>query len=313
MARIPRARIHHTRLGGLRAQLNALVDGVQPNVRDPILYVRRYPNPDDAEVAAVVAATLAFGRVEAFLPVIEAILAIADARGGPAEWVDSFGATDEAALQPILYRWIRGPHLSILARSIGALRAEHGSLQQIFLDAHHPQHQDIGPALDHFIVQLRQAAVTQAAVGCYRDLPTGLRHGMPRPSGGSACKRWNMLLRWMVRRPTHPNDPDLGLWALPIEKLVIPVDTHVLRVAKMIGLTHRTDGSWRTAQEITRNLAHVDPTDPVRYDFALAHLGISGRCKAQHVPSVCTPCPLRECCRFGRKKGRVSRPSRGDR
>jgi uncharacterized protein (TIGR02757 family) len=134
-----------------------------------------------------------------------------------------------------------------------------------------------------------------------------VRHGMPRPSGGSGCKRWNMFLRWMVRQPTHPGDPDLGLWELPTHKLIIPVDTHVLRVARLIGLSHRTDGSWRTAQEITKNLARIHPQDPVRYDFALAHLGISGGCKAKHHAEICGSCPLAPCCRFGR----VSKPSGG--
>jgi uncharacterized protein (TIGR02757 family) len=269
--------------------------------------VRRYDNPDDAEVAAVFASTLAFGRVAAFVPVIAAVLEAADARGGPAAWVDGFGPADAQILAPLFYRWVRGPDLALLAASIGQLRHAHGSLGAIFVAGHSPAHSDLGPALDHFITLLRQAAMKQAQVDTYGQLSRGVRHGMPRPSGGSGCKRWNMFLRWMVRQPTHPGDPDLGLWDLPIHKLIIPVDTHVLRVARLIGLSHRIDGSWRTAQQITENLARIHPHDPVRYDFALAHLGISGGCKAKHLAEICGSCPLAPCCRFGR----VSRPPGG--
>ena len=300
MPRIPRARLTSARTAVLREQLEALIAQTSTDVRDPVHLVRRYSEPADIEVAAVFAATLAFGRVEAFLPVISTVLKLADARGGPAAWVDGMSPSDEAALSPLFYRWVRGPHLALLARAIGRLRADSGSLQALMIEAHAPEHPDLGPALDHLICSIRDAAVCIAGVQSYAELPRGFRHGLPRPADGSGCKRWNMLLRWMVRVPSQPGDPDLGLWNLPAHKLIIPVDTHVLRVAKLIGLTHRTDGSWRTAQEITGNLRRIHPEDPVRYDFALAHLGISGGCRSRHIAEICQPCPLAACCRHGR-------------
>jgi len=295
----------------LRESLDALVVQTSPAVSDPVHRVRRYPDRHDAEVAAVFASALAFGRVEAFLAVVDAILAQADARGGPAAWVDALDARDADRLRQLQYRWIRGADLALLAATVGQVRRSHGSLGHLFAAGHHPAHPNMGPALDSFIGVLRETAVHLSGASAYEKLPHGMRHVLPRPSDGSGCKRWNMFLRWMVRRPTHASDPDLGLWALPVRKLVIPVDTHVLRVTRMIGLTHRRDGSWRTAVEITSNLARIDPEDPVRYDFALAHLGISGGCKARHIPAVCGPCPLSSCCRFGQPRGRVSRPSGG--
>jgi uncharacterized protein (TIGR02757 family) len=281
-------------------------------VRDPIHLVRRYQNPADAEVAAVFGSTLAFGRMEAFLPVVQSILTLADTRGGPASWVTSFEQADADALSGLNYRWLRGGDIALLARAVGHMCREHGRLGTYFAAGLAPEHRNTGPALDRFILALRSASVSLAGVSSYAELPRGFRHCLPRPADGSGCKRWNMLLRWMIRRPTHPSDPDLGIWKLPTAKLVIPVDTHVLRVARLIGLTHRTDGSWRTALEITENLARIDPQDPVRYDFALAHLGISGGCRSKHLPAVCGPCPLSSCCRFGRAPRRVSRPSGGD-
>jgi uncharacterized protein (TIGR02757 family) len=300
LARIPRAILSPKRARQLRPQLEQLVSQTSLQTADPVRFVRRYSDPADAEVAAVFASTLAFGRVAAFMPVIEAVLLRADARGGPARWVDGFDSADERALEPIRYRWLQGADLGLLARSVGRLREEHGSLEQILVQGHRPESPDIGETLDRFLGLLRQAAVALDQAPEFSELRRGFRHGIPLPSNGSGCKRWNMMLRWMVRRPAHPGDPDLGLWDLPAHKLIIPVDTHVLRVAKLLGLTHRTDGSWRTAAEITANLARIHPSDPVRYDFALAHLGISGTCKSRFVESICGACPLRLCCRHGR-------------
>jgi uncharacterized protein (TIGR02757 family) len=300
VARIRRAVLQKRRVPILREQLESLVLQSPGNVRDPIQLVKRYSDPADIEVAAVFASVLAFGRLEAFMPVIEAVLELADHSGGPARWVAEFDAGSQAALRPMLYRWIRGTDLILLARTLGQLRRANGSLYAVVSQGHDDDHPDLGPALDHLITQIRQTAVDIAGALSFSDLSRGFRHALPRPSSGSGCKRWNMLLRWMIRVPTHPNDPDLGLWDLPAHKLVIPVDTHVLRVAKLIGLTHRTDGSWRTAQEITANLRKIDPNDPVRYDFALAHLGISGGCRSRHIAEICAACPLSQCCRHGR-------------
>jgi endonuclease III len=94
---------------------------------------------------------------------------------------------------------------------------------------------------------------------------------------------------------------DLGAWrgAVPPSALVVPLDTHVHRVARCLGLTRRADASWRTAEEITAALRRVDPDDPVRYDFALCHLGMSGACPARRDPRRCAACPLAGACRAG--------------
>ena len=126
-------------------------------------------------------------------------------------------------------------------------------------------------------------------------LPRGARTLLSSPDGGSACKRWNMLLRWMVRT----GSPDLGIWRLPTASLILPLDTHTHKLSWLLGLTRRSDGSWKTAEEITRNLARRDPADPVKYDFALAHLGISGRCRKERIPRVCDPCAMVSVCQIG--------------
>jgi len=115
----------------------------------------------------------------------------------------------------------------------------------------------------------------------------------PAPASGSACKRLCMMLRWLVR----PADGiDLGLWnGVSPAQLIIPVDTHVSRISRYLGLTGRKAADWRMAQEITAALRTFDPADPVKYDFSLAHLGISDGCDGKD-PSRCISCPIVEIC-----------------
>jgi endonuclease III len=96
-----------------------------------------------------------------------------------------------------------------------------------------------------------------------------------------------------------PDAVDLGAWRGRVapDALVVPLDTHVHRVARCIGLTRRRDASWRTAEEITEGLRRVDPADPVRFDFALCHLGMSGACPARTDRAACAACPLAPACR----------------
>ena len=279
----------------LRAVLDGLIENTDAASRlasDPLWFVRRYEAAADQEVSAVFASTLAFGRVAGFWPTIRAVLERADLRGGPRRWVETFDEDDETALAPLVHRWTRGSDLALLARAVGGVLGEYGSLAACVEAGDDPQAPTIAPAIEHLVGSLRAHAP---------DMPRGLRHALPQPSGGSACKRWCMFFRWMVR----PNGPgadgvDLGLWDLDPARLVVPLDTHVMRLAGFVGLTRRRDASWRTAVDVTRGLAQLDPADPVRYDFALAHLGISGACKGHFEAETCPKCTLQPACHEGR-------------
>jgi uncharacterized protein (TIGR02757 family) len=121
-------------------------------------------------------------------------------------------------------------------------------------------------------------------------------HLLPDPGTGCAAKRPCLFLRWMVRKD---DGLDLGLWTvLAPRELVIPLDTHVLRIARYIGLTDRKTAGWLTAEEITSSLRAFDPDDPVSYDFALAQLGISRDCIHRRDPDRCPACPLEAICRL---------------
>jgi uncharacterized protein (TIGR02757 family) len=103
------------------------------------------------------------------------------------------------------------------------------------------------------------------------ELSLGIRFMFPLPAVGSACKRMNLFLRWMVRK----DELDFGLWnEIPASKLIIPVDTHVANICRRLKLTKRKNVSWRMAEEITKKLKKFDPEDPVKYDFAICHIGM---------------------------------------
>jgi uncharacterized protein (TIGR02757 family) len=107
-----------------------------------------------------------------------------------------------------------------------------------------------------------------------------------------------MFLRWMVRRDVL----DLGLWTrVSPADLIVPLDTHVFRISRFLGWTRRRQADWSAAEEVTAALRRHCPEDPVRYDFALARLGIVRDCKGRRVPGVCDRCDLSPACRAGQE------------
>jgi len=285
-----------TRVAALRSQLDAVLRSTDRQARlaaDPVSFVHRYSDPADQEVAAVFASVLAYGRVAAFRPVIRAVLEVADGHGGPRAWVEAAENPDLlVSLAPLRYRWMQGTELASLARGVGRVVRDHGGLEPVFQGGR-ARGDDLGAG----IVALRRAVMAGEGTDDWTALPRGLRYMLPHPASGSACKRWCMFMRWMVR-PPHPGPDgiDLGIWSRSTSRLVIPLDTHVLRLSRFLRLTARRDGSWRTALQVTDALARIAPDDPLRYDFALAHLGISGLCKGGFHADVCPSCDLRAVC-----------------
>ncbi|MEN9784740.1 MAG: hypothetical protein RLZZ299_4 [Pseudomonadota bacterium] len=291
----PRRRASDRQLAAILAAADATTPAAARIARDPVQFPRAYRDPADIEVAAVLAAMYAYGRVDLFLPVVARILAVADAHGGPAAFVDAPDPRGLAALTGVTYRWNTPADLRMLLALLRAARARHGSLGALF-PAERPAAESLGEAID----ALRTLAPP--------DAPRSFRTWLPHPREGSACKRWLMLLRWMVRR----DDVDLGAWPhLHPRDLVIPLDTHVGRIARLLGLTTRPNADWAAAEQVTARLRALDPDDPVRWDFALAHLGISGGCRGHHDPQVCPGCPVVTACAAGRTRRGALRGAAG--
>jgi uncharacterized protein (TIGR02757 family) len=276
-------------------QLDRTLDVRARVAADPVAFVHRYRTRDDVEIAGLVAATLAFGRVDLFRPILARIFDAIDAGGGPRAFVDRFVADDGVPFADHVYRWTRGGDHVLLFLGLRDVLTTHGSLEALF-DVPGTLRERLVHAVDVLRDAVVEAARREGAdVGRFEDLSLGLRHLLPSPAQGSACKRWHLWLRWMVRPPT--DGVDLGVWSvLRPSDLIVPLDTHVGRIARFVGLTERKDTSWRTAEEVTDGLRRFDADDPVRFDFALAHLGISGACLGRRVDAVCATCPLTTVC-----------------
>ena len=286
----------------LTPKLDRLYEGFNDpaSATDPIQIVRRFERSDDREVVGFIAAALAFGRVASVLQSIERLLAIAGDR--PAEYVRQFDPRrDAAAFADFGHRWIRAADGVALVWALRSVLERSGSVEAFFAEGLDPEADDVGPALDRF--STRVLAFDFRGVYGRRAKGAGVRFFFPRPSAGSACKRLNLFLRWMVRRDAL----DLGVWTrVAPSKLVVPLDTHVIRVARCLGLTRYTSPGWAMARDITVALRRLDPVDPVRYDFALCHLGMMNACGFSR-PQRDAQCPLRGACRPAARTPRGSR------
>jgi uncharacterized protein (TIGR02757 family) len=267
---------------------------------DPIAEVRRFERPEDRELAAFLAAGLAFGRVDLILAHLRDLWDRLD--HAPAAVADAWRPSDVGRLDGFVHRWVDGAHLAEIIAALGRTRRRHGSLRAAFLAGYEPEADDLAESLSRFVRVLlnglRWPGATRAPE--VRELPQGVRTFFADPAAGGACKRLNLFLRWMVR----PDDGiDLGLWA-PVRpaQLVMPLDTHVARLSAYLGLTTRRTVDWKMAREVRDRLREWDPTDPVRYDFALSRLGILDACPRRVDPAKCTACSLVPVCVLGRDR-----------
>ena len=260
------------------------------SARDPIQIVRRYERIEDREVVAFVAAGLAFGRVASVMASIETMCAAMGDR--PGAFVRAFDpGRDADAIRPIIHRWTRGDDLAGVLWILRQMIERHGSLEQSFALDLDPAAPDVERALESFSNRAR--AIDLRPVYGRRPRQPGAHYFFSRPSTGSACKRLNLFLRWMVRQDA--TDP--GGWSMiPARQLVVPLDTHTIRVGKCLRFTRRVSPGWKMAAEITAALRAFDPGDPVRYDFALCHLSMMGGC-GYGARAGDSQCPLRGHCK----------------
>ncbi|HXH93462.1 MAG TPA: TIGR02757 family protein [Thermoanaerobaculia bacterium] len=269
----------------LRQRLDTLVEtfDVSTIAPDPLQLVLRYTNPPDQEVAGLLAAAFAYGRAD--IVVANAGRVLDRMLPSPYEYLVKFDRAEaKRRFAGFAHRFHKTPELiDLLARIAAAIRA-HGTLGELFRICYDDNDRDIGPSLTRFV---------EALIGSRRT--KALDYLLTSPANGSACKRMNLFLRWMVRR----TEPDLGIWAfVDPAKLVMPVDTHVHRIATFLGLNGRKTPDWKAARALTDRLAKFDSADPVRYDFAICRLGILDLCSRKRRKANCDVCLLRDVCRF---------------
>ncbi|HIJ80606.1 MAG TPA: TIGR02757 family protein [Desulfuromonadales bacterium] len=259
---------------------------------DPLSFCHRFSDPADREVAAVVASSFAYGAIGIILRTLDSIFS--EMGASPRRYVERFdprrGLMTFAGFK---HRFNGGRDLCALLWAVRSMIEQSGSVEEFFMGGYDPAVEDVGRALNAY----------SSAVLKFDFQPVFGPHGIPAdsyfpflfpaPISGSACKRLCMFLRWLVR----PSDGfDLGIWkGISTAQLVIPVDTHISRISRYLGLTFRKSADWRMAREITSSLRQLDPADPTRYDFALAHLGISDGCDGKNL-ARCSDCAIADIC-----------------
>jgi uncharacterized protein (TIGR02757 family) len=263
---------------------------VQEIKNDPITMVLDYHSPADREVAGFIAAVFSYGNVKHIQQTLKTVFEV-------------IGPTPALTLKKndglywkknipknFKHRFNTADDLGCLLTWLGEALKSNDTLEDFFLAQNSKGPiTDIGLALENFIDGLTKLNSTP-----YKPKKTkGVHFFLTRPSNKSACKRLMLFLRWV----TGAGPMDLGLWKrVSPSLLLIPVDTHVLRVSRHLGFTKRKDNSWRTAQEITEVLKILDPKDPTRFDFAICHLGISKECPSRFNLKICSKCRMNDVC-----------------
>ena len=237
---------------------------------DPLQFVRAQAGDADREVVGMVASALAFGTVATIKQSIAAVLAVLGPR--PAEAVRGLDPRRTAReLSAFKHRWNDGRDVACLLFFLRQMLESHGSVEAFFAEGLEAGAADVGPALTSFTARAKR--LDHGGLYGARGLPAeaGVRYFFSSPEDGSACKRLNLYLRWMVRR----DGVDLGVWkSVSPAALVIPIDAHIYAIARRARLTRYKSPGWKMALDITRRLRRFDPADPVKYDFAFHRMGL---------------------------------------
>jgi len=268
---------------------------------DPIVFVHqamRQPHtPLDLELVALISALLAYGNVKQIKASVAGVLnRLAQLNPSPASAVIETTEKDKkAALFGWKHRFQTAQDLCALLVVLERSWKKFGSL-----GAHFRSHMNEGESIELPLNRLIHDWKSWAKSDKQIKLTAGFLFLLNAPENGSCCKRWCMFLRWMGRRDSI----DPGLWSefLKPSQLVLPLDTHTAAIARALGLMRRQTASWRSAVEVTTALREFDPGDPVRFDFALARLGIVERCRKKFDPKICPSCEMFQNCRMIERK-----------
>jgi uncharacterized protein (TIGR02757 family) len=233
---------------------------------DPLITLRGFTDKSDLEIAGLVAALLSYGRVETIIRNCNDLFDRMDRR--PAAFIRNSGfKTKVQIFKKFKHRFNTGTDIALLLQAIADIIKKFGSIECFFKHALRRSDTGMHGALTSF-----SESVTTGIRNISDHLTHGISFIIPSPRNGSACKRLNMYLRWMVR----PDDGiDRGVWKrIAPSELIMPVDTHIARITRQMGITTRKTPDWRMAEEVTAYLRRIDPFDPVRFDFSLCREGM---------------------------------------
>ncbi|MBW2065472.1 MAG: TIGR02757 family protein [Deltaproteobacteria bacterium] len=234
---------------------------------DPLLFLYDYRDVGDREIAGLVASSLAYGRVVQIMRSVSNVLR--PMGKNPSQFLadTSLKGLNEI-YKDFRHRFTTGEEIALMLYGIKLVLQRYGSLQACFLEDIGREDDTILPALSRFVEKIKEgASISRSSL-------------LPSPEMGSACKRLNLFMRWMVRK----DQVDPGGWdVISASLLVIPLDTHMHRIGLRLDFTGRKQADMLAALEITNAFRKISPEDPVCYDFALTRLGIRGEMDEERI------------------------------
>jgi uncharacterized protein (TIGR02757 family) len=228
--------------------------------KDPISIPHRFSKKEDIEIAGFLSATLAWGQRVTIINKGRELMSRMD--NAPHDFVCNAAADEIISFVSFVHRTFQGDDCMYFIHALQQIYMFHGGLEMVFNAGYLPNH-NIKESITHF----RQVFFS------FEHLPRTQKH-VPDPLKNSASKRLNMYLRWMVRH--DDKGVDFGLWkGLSPADLLCPLDLHSGKIARRLSLLIRKHDDWEAVEELTANLSTFDPTDPVKYDFALFGTGVN--------------------------------------
>jgi len=225
---------------------------------DPIQFAHRFKDPQDIEIAGFISSLFAYGNRKIFIKKLDELFTIMD--NNPLEFVLNFNPKTLAGFN---YRFAKDFDIIEVLNILSKLYKYDGGLKLLF---------EHGWRIDNTISTMLQSVTDYFYSNVANEVGQGFYHLIPNPKNGGAMKRMNMFLRWMVRKPPV----DLGLWTfVPTSELLIPLDVHVARLSREMGLLKRSSNDFKAVLELNENLKKFDANDPAKFDFAIFGLGVN--------------------------------------
>lgn len=225
---------------------------------DPISLPHRYSRKEDIEIMGFLAATIAWGNRKSIIQNASRIATLMD--DAPFDFITQHNVTDRKRIGDFVHRTFNAIDLDYFWEALQYIYIQHGGLESIFAEGFQQGNADV--AISYF-----------KKIFFSLPHPERTRKHVSDPLQGSSAKRLNMYLRWMVRRDVY--GVDFGIWKqISPSVLSIPLDVHTGNVSRKLGLLKRKQSDWKAVAELDKQLRLLDPTDPVKYDFALFGLGV---------------------------------------
>lgn len=231
---------------------------------DPIQIPHQFTKKEDIEISAFLTASIAWGQRQTIIKNARQIMLLLD--NSPYDFILN-ESTDTAHFSNFVHRTFNAIDLTFFVRALHHIYKNHGGLENVFNNGYQ-QDKTVFSALSYFRKVFLEADNHGRSSKHISDV-----------TKNSAAKRLNMLLRWMVR--DDDNGVDFGLWKqIPMSALMLPVDVHAGDVSRILGILQRKQNDWKAVEEITEVLRSFDPSDPVKYDYALFGIGVFENKKA---------------------------------